>query len=278
MAMAWRVTRIGLISYLVVVVWMMFLERSIVFIPSKYPAGEWEPRGLAVEDAEFVAADGTRLHGWYVEHPAPRVHILFAHGNAGNVTNRAEQIRRMRDRLAASVMVFDYRGFGRSEGKPDEAGILQDGRAARAWLAERAGIEEQEIVLLGRSLGGGVVVDLAAKDGAAGLILQSTFTTLPDAAAFHFPWLPTRWVMRTRLNSIQKIDRYNGPLLMSHGTADTVIPYSLGEQLFEASKSREKKFVSIDPGGHNDPHPESYYDELDAFITRVNGFSGQVSE
>ena len=114
------------------------------------------------------------------EAPAPRAVVLYAHGNAGNVAGWAWVLRLFRDRLGCSVLVFDYRGYGRSEGAPDEAGILVDARAARRWLAQRTGVAESEIVLVGTSLGGAVAVDLAAADGARGLVLESTFTSLPQ--------------------------------------------------------------------------------------------------
>jgi len=114
---------------------------------------------------------------------------LLAHGNAGNVTHRAGLLRDLHDQLRTSVFCFDYRGYGRSEGKPDEQGALADARAARAWLAARAGIPERQIVLMGESLGGGVAVDLAAVDGARGLVLKSTFSSIRDVAAADFPCL-----------------------------------------------------------------------------------------
>ena len=266
-----RFVRSALVLYSLVLITMYVFERQFVFQPAKYPAGFWHPVGLEYEDTEFFAADGTRLHGWLLEHPTPRAHILFLHGTGGNITHNAEQAYRLRKNLQVSVLLFDYRGYGRSEGTPDEAGILQDARAARAWLAKRAEIEEQEIVLLGRSLGGAVAVDLAAADGAAGLILQDTFTSLPDAAASLYPWLPTRLLMRTRLNSLQKIVRYKGPLLASHSTADMIVPYDSGVRLYEASPVEDKKFVAFDHRGHNDRHPEWYFEELDLFLGRVNG-------
>src|SRR5439155_17149604 len=124
------------------------------------------------EDAWFEADDGTRLHGWFAEAKNPRAVVLHTHGNAGNVTHRAPLLELFRERLRASILVFDYRGYGRSEGTPDEKGILADARAARRWLAKRAGVAESDVVLHGTSLGGGVAVDLAARDGARGLVLE----------------------------------------------------------------------------------------------------------
>ena len=244
----------------------MFFEESLIFFPSKYPDGYWQhPPGVAIKDAEFESADGTRLHGWYLPHPDPSAVVLFCHGNAGNITNRIGVLRRLHDDVGASVLIFDYRGYGRSEGAPDEDGILQDARAARAWLAEKAGVEEEKIVLLGRSLGGAVAVDLAAKDGARGLVLQSTFTSMPDMAAYHYRWLPIGGLIRTRLDSLSKIGSYHGPLFISHSRDDTIVPCALGQRLFKAA-NEPKQFIQFEGCDHNDSERPSYYRALKEFF------------
>jgi fermentation-respiration switch protein FrsA (DUF1100 family) len=238
------------------------LEDRVVFQPRPYPGGDWAPEPGA-EDAWFDS-DGLRLHGWFAEASEPRAVVLFMHGNAGNVSDRRHVLRLFRDRLNASVLVFDYRGYGRSEGKPNEAGVLADARAARKWLAARAKVREQDVVLAGHSLGGAVAVDLAAKDGARGLVLESTFSSLPDTAADHFPLLPARLLMQTRLDSAAKIPHYRGPLLQMHGDADRIVPYALGRKLFEAA-NEPKQFVAV-RGGHNDPPAREYLAALDRFL------------
>jgi fermentation-respiration switch protein FrsA (DUF1100 family) len=243
------------------------LEKSLVFAPSRFPAGNWKPAGLVFEDARFAAADGTRLHGWYVPHEQPRAVVLFCHGNAGNVALWADVLRVLHDRMGVTVMGFDYRGYGRSEGTPTEAGVLADARAARTWLARRAGIQENQIVLMGRSLGGAVAVDLAT-DGARGLVLESTFTSMPEVAHALLPWLPVRTVMQAQFNSLAKIHNYHGPLLQSHGTADRLVPYAMGRQLFKAA-NEPKQFVAIPGGDHNDPQTEAYYTALSAFLGKL---------
>ncbi len=240
------------------------LERSLVFRPHPYPQGDWEGRPAHVEDAHFTAADGTRLHGWYFRHPRPRAVVLHCHGNGGNVTGWAVEADELRRRVGVSVLAFDYRGYGRSEGIPTEEGLLADARAARAWLARREGIAEREIVLLGRSLGGAVAVDLA-RDGARALVLERTFNTLPDTAAAHAPLLPVRSMMRMRFDSESKIAAYHGPLLQSHGDRDRVVPIALGRKLHEAANP-PKRFVTLRGIGHNDPPPESYYEELSRLL------------
>ena len=259
---------LALICYLVVLGVMMFLEESLIFFPARYPEGDWQPEGLHFEDAWFRAADGTRLHGWYVPHEDPRAVVLFCHGNAGNLSHRAETLQVLRHDAGVSVLIFDYRGYGRSEGKPNEAGVLADARAARQWLARRAAVDPSEIVLMGRSLGGAVAVDLAAADGARALVVESGFTSIPDVAAYHYPWLPVRLVMRTRLDAVGKIAAYHGPLLQSHGDADTIVPYELGRRLFEAA-GEPKKFITFPDLDHNDPQPLEYYEVLREFLDEL---------
>lgn len=244
------------------------VERALVYQPSPFPAPASLPENLPFEDVWFEAADGTQLHGWYLGHPKPRAVALFCHGNAGNIVSRGETLKILHERHGLAVMTFDYRGYGKSEGKPTERGILQDARAARAWLASRAGVEETEIVLMGRSLGGAVAVDLAAQDGARGLILASTFTSLPDAAAHHMPWIFPSLNMTQRLNSAGKIGNYSGPLLQSHGDKDQLIPIELGRKLFDAAGG-PKRFVVIPGAGHNDPQPEEYRRVFDEFIASL---------
>jgi fermentation-respiration switch protein FrsA (DUF1100 family) len=229
----------------------MSLERSIVFQPRPYPDGDWTSPPDA-EEAWIDSSDGVKLHGWFAPAERPRAVVLFLHGNSGNVTSCKNQLRLFHERLRSSVLVFDYRGYGRSTGDPSEAGVLDDARAARRWLAQRCGVAESEIILVGHSLGGGVAVDLAARDGARALILWNTFTSLPDVAAEHLPLLPVHAAMDTRLDSLARIRDYHGPLLQTHGDADRVVPYSLGVKLFEAA-NEPKQFFAVPNGGHNDP-------------------------
>ena len=132
----------------------MILEESFIFFPSRYPEGDWNPPNLRFEDVDFRSTDGTQLHGWYIPHAFPRAVILFSHGNGGNLSHRADTARILNELVGASVMMYDYRGYGRSEGSPCEKGIFEDARAARQWLAKREGIDPREVVLMGRSLGG----------------------------------------------------------------------------------------------------------------------------
>jgi fermentation-respiration switch protein FrsA (DUF1100 family) len=256
---------VALLTALVVLGVMMFFENSLIYFPVVYPEGDWNPRGLPVEDAWFQAADGIRVHGWYLPKQNARAAVLFCHGNGGNLTHRVDTLAMLHRRVGVSVLIFDYRGYGRSEGHPDEAGVLADARAARAWLADRENIRPADVVLMGESLGGAVAVDLAARDGARALVLESTFSSLPDVAAYHYTWLPVRWAMRTQFDSVAKIGNYHGPLLQAHGDADTIVPLRFGRRLFEAA-AEPKQFLLLPGHDHNDSMPPQFYDALAALL------------
>jgi fermentation-respiration switch protein FrsA (DUF1100 family) len=248
---------------------MWALDELLLFYPSKYPDGDWKPKGLNFEDVWFKAEDGTRLHGWYCPCDKPRALLLFAHGNAGNLSWRSELMLYLQKQLRVTALIFDYRGYGRSEGVPTAQGIVQDARAARLFLAHRAEVPESQIVLMGRSLGGAVVVQLAAESAARGLILESTFSSLKEVAAYHFPWLA--WLVRaSKLDSLSQIKRYKGPLLQSHGDADSTVPYSLGLKLFRAA-NESKRWITIHDGDHNSPRSPEYCREVDRFLDELRG-------
>jgi fermentation-respiration switch protein FrsA (DUF1100 family) len=254
-----------LIAYLLLLVIMMFLEEKLIFFPAQYPIGEWRPYALEPVDAWFRAADGTELHGWFVAHPRPRGVVLFCHGNAGNITHRDHALRQLRDVVGVSVLIFDYRGYGRSRGSPDEPGLLADARAAANWLEQRTGLAPDQIILMGESLGCSVAVDLAADRGARALVLENAFPSAPDVGAYHYPWLPVRWLMRTRLDAAGKIGRFHGPLLQSHGDADTIVPIRFGRRLFEAA-NEPKQFLTLPGLDHNDLRDRAYYETLRQFV------------
>jgi fermentation-respiration switch protein FrsA (DUF1100 family) len=259
-----RATRVSLMSYVGICVVAMSWENQLIFNPARYPEGNWTlPRD--VENASFVSLDGTKIHGWLWTHPDPRAVILFAHGNAQNLTDWANTMSVYRDRLKSTILIFDYRGYGCSEGSPSEAGILMDARAARNWLSRKTGATANEIVLMGQSLGGAVMVDVAAKDGARGLIVDRSFDSLPSVAAYHYPFLPVGWLMRTRLNAAAVIREYRGPLLVVHGEHDDIVPARCGRALFDAAN--EPKKLLMDPRlGHNDFPNEEVLAALEAFV------------
>ncbi len=166
-----------------------------------------------------MTEDKIKLHGWYAPCDSASATLVIAHGNAGNISHRFEIIQALQQ-TGFNVLMFDYRGYGRSEGSPDEEGIYKDGRAVFDYARSLPHVDSQRIVLWGTSLGGAVAVDVATQRPAAGLILESTFTSAKDMAAIHYPFLPMRYLLRTKMNSIDKISKLHIPLLFIHGARD----------------------------------------------------------
>jgi fermentation-respiration switch protein FrsA (DUF1100 family) len=258
-----------LVAYLLIVLGMMFLERWLVYPAPPRSAGDWKATWLPHEDVWFQSADGTKLHGWYVPHEASKRAILYCHGNGEHIAFNADLAAHLRDALQGSVFLFDYRGYGHSEGQPSEEGCIADGRAAQDWLARRKGIKPSDIVLMGRSLGGAVAIALASEVGAQALVVETSFTSMPDVAAALYPWLPVRWVMKNRYDSLSRIKQYNGPYIQSHGTADTLVSVAVARTLFDSAPSPNKKWVEFADLGHNDMWPDSYYRDLATFLNSV---------
>ncbi|MCC6491735.1 MAG: alpha/beta fold hydrolase [Pirellulales bacterium] len=273
-----RVCRLALATYLAVVLMFSLLERMLVYPAPRLNGADYEAADLPYEDVFFEADDGTRLHGWYVPHPNPKAVMLFAHGNGEHVAALAPMLRLLHQRAEVATFAWDYRGYGHSGGKPHEDNLLADARVAQLWLAERAGVEPEEVVVYGRSLGGGVAVGLASQYPVRGLVLERTFAGLVETAAHHFPWLPVRWLMKNRFPSIDRIRDYHGPLLQSHGTVDEVVPYEMGRRLFEAAGSTNKRFITCEGGDHSCPQTDEYYEALVEFLDSLPTTGGQVAE
>lgn len=247
-------------------------ENYIVYHPVKYPAGFWNPEsyGLKVEDVYFNAADGVKLHAWFVAAEKPLATLLWHHGNAGNLTHRLDNILQLRP-LRLNIFIFDYRGYGRSEGKPDQQGIFKDSQAAYDFLTLKKNIAPETLFLFGRSLGGVCAIETASKNKAAGLIVESTFTSAREMADKIFPFFPLKFLLRQKYDAIGTVASVNMPKLFLHGTEDDLVPFSMGQELFEAA-SEPKEFYSIKGAGHNDTYSvggKEYFDALERFIQNV---------
>lgn len=236
----------------------------VLFIPTKFPTGDWDPNSLIFEDVFFHAADNTKLHGWYCPTKNAELTILIVHGNAGNVSTRVRLLQHLQNQQTASIFIFDYRGYGRSEGSPSIDGAMMDAQAARDKLEEVSGKPASEFILIGESIGGAIAVKLANSVPPKALILQSTFSNLQDLARIHYP-LRAPTVPKHLLNSTDLLPSYQGPLLQSHGENDQIIPLKLGRKLFETAVGR-KQFLTISEAGHNDWLTTEYLTQLDQFL------------
>ena len=230
------------------------LHHSRIFLPDRYPNGIWNPGayGLPAEDVWFSTEDGMRLHGWWVPHRKARGTILYCHGNTGSIAHRIGVLSKLWS-LEVNLFAFDYRGYGRSTGQPTEDGLYLDVRAAHEHLIREAGCRADEILLFGHSLGGAVAIDCALDRKVAGLVAQSTFTHIRDAARAVFPTLPIHLAARRQFRSIDKVAELEIPKLFIHGESDETVPLELGKRLYE-SASEPKDFYLVRRGGHNDLH------------------------
>jgi fermentation-respiration switch protein FrsA (DUF1100 family) len=263
-------TLAGLVVVVLFIVLLAGCENSIIYHPEKYPNGLWDTSNmpLPVQDVWFEAEDGVKLHGWYIPSDEAVASLLFFHGNAGNITNRLENIFLLHH-LKLNVFIFDYRGFGRSEGDPNEEGIQLDSQAAYDTLLTQPGVSVPSLFIFGRSLGGAFASYTATKNPAAGLILESTFTNADEMADKMFPILPVGWFISSELNTQRHVAHLNMPKLFIHGTRDTLIPFTMGRELYKAA-AQPKEFYSIVGAGHNNTYRvggKEYFDTIQAFIT-----------
>jgi fermentation-respiration switch protein FrsA (DUF1100 family) len=246
----------------------MYLQQAaMIFFPDRLLNATPASWGLAYEDVFLSAEDGVELHGWYIPRQGSNRVLLFMHGNAGNISHRGESIA-IFHRLGLNVLIFDYRGYGQSQGEPSEHGLYQDAAAAWQYLIETRGFDSQDIILFGRSLGGAVAAKLASEVQAGGVILESTFSSARDVAASLFPILSRLIVLRYGFDTAAYLNGVVCPVLVLHSPEDDIIPFYLGEKVYQAA-GEEKLFVKIQ-GDHNGGFLQSqprYEQELGRFIS-----------
>lgn len=247
-----RAARIALVAVLgigFIFLGIPVIERSFIYYPTRNVHSTPADVDLSYEDVSFRAADDTRLHGWFVPGTGDWT-LLWFHGNAGNIADRVDALRDLHDALSASIFLVSLRGYGRSEGRPHEHGTYLDARAALRVLQDRSDVDPSRLVYYGQSLGAAISVDLAAEHPPAALVLEAPFTSVPDMARHHYR-LRLGPFMRTRYDSLAKIEKVNAPLLLLHGTEDDVVPFEMGRRLYAAAGGA-KRFHPIEGAGHND--------------------------
>ncbi len=245
------ITAIGVGFFLILAAYIYFSQSRMVFFPGKELVVLPSDIGLSFEDVYLTSEGSNKIHGWYfppADSDTNSPVVLFCHGNAGNISHRLETAKLIQS-LGAGLLMFDYQGYGHSEGEPSEAGIYADTRACHDWLVREKSITPDRIVLFGRSLGGAPAVHLAEAVDCRGLIIESSFTSAKQMGKTMFPFMPVSLLIRYSLNSVARIPHVRCRVLVTHSPTDNMIPFEMGQQLFDAAAS-PKKFVELS-GGHN---------------------------
>ena len=254
------------IIYVLICSFVYIAQEKLVYFPGSEVTATPKEVGLTFDELYIETSDGEKIHTWDIPAKASSKYILFLHGNAGNIGNRLNTISLL-NRLGHSIAILDYRGYGKSTGKPSEQGTYQDALAVFKYLINTRGVAAENIVIYGRSLGGGVATWLASQVNPGGLILESTFSRLIDMGKHRYPFLPTELLTRIQYDSLSHIKMVKCPVLVAHSVDDETVPYELGKQLAEGTPNL-KHFVTLS-GGHNETFFDAgkdYYDLLTTFI------------
>lgn len=270
---------------------LAFLQRRLIYLPMRGPvsrdmAGEWADR---LQDVEVKAADGLALKGWLVTAGADastdpakdRPLVIYFQGNAAHRGRRSKQFG-MFCELGCDVLIVDYRGYGENAGSPSEAGLNHDADAVWQYATEELKRPASQIILFGESLGGGVATGLASRLSdrgvvPGGLLIRASFSSLVDAARFHYPWLPVDWLLYDRFPSVDRIASISCPVMVMHGDQDRIVPFEQGQELYSAAPERaangiQKRFVRLSGAGHND----ILYIAADQVRSALEAFLGEV--
>jgi fermentation-respiration switch protein FrsA (DUF1100 family) len=243
------------------------LENRMVYHPRPFDeAGS--PDAIQATDVELTTPAGKKVYARWYPQPGARGAVLYCPGNAGNLQTRAEAVRDLWAGLGESVLIFDYPGYGRSEGTPNEAACYEAADAAYDWLVREAKVPAERLLLYGESLGGGVAVNVASRRPHAALVLVRTFTSVPDVADYQMPLFPGYWLMNNRFDSISKIGQCKQPVFIAHGDQDQLIPVRQAEQLARACGSAAVELHVMRNIGHHDRLPTDFYPELRAFLAK----------
>lgn len=259
-----------LLVYLGIMLLISIFQTRLIFFPTAEIATTPDTYGYQYEDLNLPVGDHT-THTWFIPAADPeRGTILFSHGNAGNMSDRLESIK-IFHQLGYNTLIYDYGGYGNSTGTPSESRCYADIQAQWEYLTQTREIPPDQIILFGRSLGGGVTAELATQVTPAAIILESTFSSIPDMARQQFRIFPTKLLVKHKFNTLSKLDKFTAPILHIHSETDELIPYTHGQALHDSSP-QPKQLLTI-RGGHNEGYliTQSYPEDLDAFLNKHIG-------
>jgi uncharacterized protein len=263
------------IIFILITVWILlslliyFYQPRFIYFPHKEVEATPKLISLEYDELTLTTSDDVELNAWWIPNPNSRATLLFLHGNAGNISHRLESIN-IFYKLGLSVLIIDYRGYGKSNGTPSEQGTYIDAETAWSYLTNNKNISSDNIIIFGRSLGGAVAIWLAEKHPSAALIVESSFTSIADIGKYYYPYLPSSLLAQIKYPSKDRISNINSPLLIIHSINDELIPYKYGQGLFKVAK-KPKIFLNIS-GGHNDgflTSGDKYINGIERFIANI---------
>lgn len=249
-------------------IYLRYIERRSIYFPMKGIETEPNVVGLNFSDVNFKTPGGLKLSGWFIPDKDNKDTILFCHGNAGNISHRLEKIAIFHN-MGLNIFIFDYRGYGKSQGSPSEKGLYEDAEAAYRYLINRGDISWDNIIAYGESIGGAVVIDLASKQKVKALITEEAFSSVKDMVRIIYPFLP-HFILQSRFDSVSKIKDIKAPKLIIHSVDDEIVPSHLGEKLFEAA-APPKEFLKL-RGGHN----TAFIDSEELFSSGIESFLKRI--
>jgi fermentation-respiration switch protein FrsA (DUF1100 family) len=268
------------IGYVLVLAILRIFESRLIFFPD-YPnhlAGDWHPRGLPVEDVWLTSSDGVKLHAWWIPNENAKFTFLAFHGNAGNVADRASVYEFLRD-TPANILAVEYRGYGRSEGKPSEAGFYRDADTAFAYLVNVKLEDPRTILSFGQSLGTAVAAHLAAQHPVGGVILEAPFPSLARAARRIFWFLPgASLIVYSQFDTAARLKEISAPMLIVHCTQDPVLPFRFGQEVYAVAR-QPKEFLAINGSCHEEASliaPSEYRAALQKFLSGLQPSEGEI--
>ncbi|MDA0264356.1 MAG: alpha/beta hydrolase [Chloroflexi bacterium] len=259
-----------------IVLWSQ-LEKRFVFSPVAELLYTPNDAGLEYEDIRFQTSDGLTLHGWFIPGKDPVTEVdrpftwVWFHGNGGNLGYRVDELALAHHQTGDDIFIFDYRGFGESDGKPSERGTYLDSRAALNHLKSRPGFDSRRMVYLGHSLGAAVAVELSLTQPPSALVLVSPFASVRDMAGLALPFPPAAWLLRNHYDNVARVRKINAPVLVLHGDQDDTVPLSQGRKLYEAA-NQPKQFQTLEGAGHNDTYEaasEQYCGAIESFLAEI---------
>ena len=262
---------VGILAAAVVARETRMLDRLLIYFPDKRIDLTPGSVGLDYEDVFITSSDGVALHGWFV--PADSdLTLLWFHGNAGNISHRVENVAALHERVGVNILIFDYRGYGQSEGSPSERGLYLDAEAALEYLRLRESASADKLVLFGRSLGGAVAVEMAARHDARAVIVESAFTSVRAMARRTPPFfsriVPTGAIVRARYDTLSRMKDVRAPILIVHGDADRTVLVDMARELYDAAPDPKSIYI-VQGAAHNDTFTvggNAYFDTLKRFL------------